>query len=551
MTLLMSSCYDSVDDSIKIASDPDTPILVSTAITGSVVDANDLEITNYQLTVGELTETVENERFLVQLESINKKGQTLYIKEDNQINSILHTPLIENDINLVKIQMFNPLNSSLISSSDPSLIDISSTISLKISTDMTGDVQGNIPTQDVFIDYRDLSSLHDISQLGVSGYNSRDQLRATQHLGAFELQLRGADGSTYSIEDDIEVNISIDANTETVSLFHLDTQDEKWKEVSELNEGDNNVQITATGFYTISQHSKAIYAEGDVNKDGTKVSYQLMSVGQQELHSSAEGRWITTIPADQDILLTTLTPCKDDISLFTIPGSSTDVNNIDIEVTTDNYYKLQTTVYDCNGDLEETTSIYLKDELSIKNIYTFKDKDIDAWVSVCDSEFDISTYDIDTDVKGTSIPWSLDIEDDQGFLVSCAAYQDGYSYIKIQDDKRVLPPFQTIQMLDSTILHSADNKIRFTFIGQVADKYVTEQVNVLLDKPMFGNEEYFISCENSTSGCGLTTWNVTHYEAGSEKWVRVLFAGEVWMQTFDPPKAGYFPVEGVILTKAE
>lgn len=550
-TLLLSSCYDSVDDSLVIEADPDTPTLVTTAITGSVVDADNIEISNYQLSVGHLLENIESKRFLVQLEDVNKKGQAIYVKDGNQINSMLHTQLIENDINLVKLQIFDPMNSSLISSSDPNLIDISPSISLQIATDMVRDILGNIPTQDVFIDHRDLSNLNDISQLGVSAYTARDQLRSTRHLSAFHIELRGANGTTYSIEDQLDIRISIEANDEEVSLFHLDTEDEKWKEVAELKEGDNTLQITSTGLYTISEHVKAVYAEGDVNKEGTKVSYQLMSMAQQHLYSSAEGRWITTIPADKDITVNTLTPCKDEISVFTIPATSMDVNNIDLEVTNGNYYKLQTTVYDCNGDLEETTAIYLRDGIGVGNIYTFSDKNIDAWVSVCDSEFEISTYDIDTDVKGISIPWSLDIIDDQSFLVSCEAYQDGYSYIKIQDDRLVLPPFEAMKIDGATTLHSSDQSIRFKFKGQVANNYAMEDVNVYLNNTEFENGGYFISCENTDSGCGFTTWNVTHYEAGSEKWVRVSFAGEVWMQTINPPQAGYYPVEGVILTKTE
>ena len=552
-TLMLSSCYDSMDNSIVIDTDPDTPVLITTAITGSVVDANDIEITNYQLSAGSLVENIEGKRFLIQLEDVNKKGQTIYVKDGSQINSILHTPLIENDINLVKLQMFNPMNSSLISSSDPDLININSSISLQIEADKIRDAQGNSPTQDVFLDHRDLSNLNDISQLGVSAYNVRDQLRSTSHLGAFHLQLRGTDGSIYTIGNSLDVDISIDPTSEPVSLFHLDMEDEKWKEVKELEEGNNTIQIFSTGFYTISQHTKAVYAEGDVNKEGTKVSYQLLSINQKQLHSTADGNWITLIPTDHDITLNTLTPCKDEISDYIIPATSINVNNIDIEVTNGNYYKLQTTVYDCQGELEETTAIYLKDEIGVGNIYTFINQNIDAWVSVCDSEFDIATYDIETDLKGTPIPWSLDIEDDQSFLVSCDDYQDGYSYIKIKDDRIVLPPFDAAKVVDGTTLYSTDvdQSIRFKFKGQMADSYDSQDVNVYLKKLDFGDYGYLISCENSTEGCGFTTWNVTHYEAGSEKWVRVSFAGEVWMQTIDPPQADYYPVEGVILTKAE
>ena len=549
-TLMLSSCYDSMDNSIVIESEPDTPILISTAITGSVVDANGNEITNYQLATGDLLENIESKRFLLQLENINKKGQAIYVKNGYQINSILHTPLVENDINLVNLQIFDPMNSSLISSSDPDLIDINPSISLQISTDNVKDLQGNIPTQDVFLDYRDLSTLNNISQLGASAYTDRDQLRSTRHINAFHIELRGADGTTYNIANPIKINLSLDNNNE-VSLFRLDTQDEQWKEIANLEKGNNTIEITKTGMYTISQHIKAVYAEGDVNKEGTKVAYQLMSVDEQNIHSSADGRWISIVAAEKEIDITTLTPCQNEISSFSIPATSIDVSDVDLEVTTGKYYKLQTEVYDCNGALEETTGIYLRDEIGVGNIYTFSEKNLDAWVSVCNSEFDISTYDIDTDLKGSAIPWSLDIQDDQSFLVSCQEYTDGYSYIKIQDDRRVFPPFKTMKQDEGTTLQSSDENIRFKFKGQMADNYAMEDVNVLMDFPTFGNNKYFISCENSDLGCGFTTWNVTHYEAGSEKWVRVSFSGRVWMQIMDPPQAGYFPVEGVILTQAE
>ena len=553
--LCLTACYDNMDNSIVLDTQDDAPILITTAITGSVVDASDSELTNYQLSVSSEVKNIEGRRFLVQLEEVNKKGQAIYVKEGDQINSMLHTQLIENDINLVKLQIFDPMNSSLISSSGLDVVNISPSISLQISQAMIKDTQGNIPTADVYIDHRDLSNLNNISQLGVSAYSLKNELRSTNHLSAFHLELRGADGTAYNIQNQIDIDISIEASDEQVSLFHFDTDDEKWKEVVELNNGGNTIQIAKTGLYTISQHSKAIYAEGDVNKEGTKVSYQLMSVIQHQIYTSAEGRWITILPSDQDISISTLTPCQYEISTFSLPATSIDVNNVDLEVSDGNYYKLQTTVYDCNGELEETTAIYLRNKNGVGNIYTFSDKNIDAWVSVCNPEFDIATYDIDTDVKGISIPWSLDIVDDQSFLVSCEGFEDGYSYIKIQDDRLVLEPFDALKIVEDgipkTTLESIDSNIRFKFEGQMADNYTQDEVNVYLNDPMFGDEGYFISCESSDEGCGFTTWNVTHYEAGNENWVRVSFAGEVWMQTIEPPQAGYFPVEGVILTKAQ
>ena len=545
-----TACYDNVDNSLVIEHPDDTPILITTAITGSLVDSDDNPMTDYQISVSDVLENVDSKIFLLQLEEVNKNGQAIYIKEGQQTNSFLHTPLIENDINLIKLQMFDPINSSLITSSGLNLVNISPSISLQIQTDNLADVQGNIPTQDVYLDYRDLSTLNNITQLGVSAYNTKNQLRSTRHIGAFQIDLRGADGALYSLSTPASINIELPTNNEEVSLFHFDAETEEWIEMVSLVEGINEIQINAKGFYTISEHKAAVYAEGDINKAGTKVSYHLLSLDQQKLYSTAEGKWMSIIPANTEIELNTLSPCENIISNYSIPASEINITDIDIEVTTGDYYKLQTNVLDCNGELEESTAIYLKDEVTIGNVYLFSDKNLNTWVSVCNNEFDISTYDIDTDIKGPAIPWSLDIVDDQSFLVSCDAFQDGYSYIKIRDDRRVLAPFDAMKVSDSTSLHSIDDKIRFRFAGQMADSYMENEVNVYLKDESFGSSGYLINCDSTQDGCGFTKWNVTHYEAGSEKWVRVSFSGEVWMQTITPPQAGYFPVEGVILTKA-
>ena len=549
--ICLSACYDNVDNSIVVDTADDTPILVTTAITGSLVDSNDDQISGYQIAINDLLENVESKRFLVHLEEVNKNGQAIYIKDGTQINSFLHTPLIENDINLIKLQMFDPMNSSLISSSGLGLINISPSISLEIETDNLIDEQGNIPTQDVYADYRDLSTLNNIAQLGIAAYNSKNQLRSTLHLNAFQLEFRDDNDTSYALSNNAKISLQVSNSTEEVSLFHFNEATDKWEELEELEEGLNEITINKSGLFTISEHKAAVYAEGDINKEGTKVSYHLLSIAQQKLYSTAEGKWISIIPSNTEIVLNTLTPCESTISNYTIPASEINIKDIDIEVTAGNYYRLQTTVYDCNGELEETTAIYLKDEINVGNIYLFSDKNLNTWVSVCNSEFDISTYDIDTDIKGPAIPWSLDIVDDQSFLVSCDAFQDGYSYIKIRNDRRVLAPFDAMKIADtSTTLHSTDNKIRFRFEGQMADSYMENQVNVYLEDDMFGSGGYLINCDNTELGCGFTTWNVTHYEAGSEKWVRVSFEGDVWMQTINPPQAGYFPVEGVLLTKA-
>ena len=99
-----------------------------------------------------------------------------------------------------------------------------------------------------------------------------------------------------------------------------------------------------------------------------------------------------------------------------------------------------------------------------------------------------------------------------------------------------------------TQLITQDENFWISFRGTTSDMYDNEEVNVFLDEISFGDDGYLITCETSQQGCGITDFSVTHYEV-DQGFIRLSFSGEVWMQTILNPKAGYFPVRGIIETR--
>lgn len=552
LAIAFTSCYDNIDQSEDISAiEEDTPILATTIITGSLLDQGE-SLDQYQLLVNDQTISIDQKIFLEEIEDINKKGQAIYALIDGQEVSMMHTQLIENDINLIQLERFDPMNSNSIASSGPFMI--TPKVRLHMDTDILVDDQGNAVSHESYIDHRDLSSLDHIGQVGLTGYLRSGELVVTSHQTAFQLQARDANGNPLGISNGRSAQLMVDVDQENSSLFWLDRDQERWIEIRSLQQGANDITITAFGYYTVSTHQSAIYHEGEVNREGDRVAYQLLqsSAGshQHQSYTTAKGRWYTAIPADEDVQYTTINPCLDIMESHEVPSSNSDVSGIDIEVEDTHYYRLRSKIIDCNGEVENTSGVSLH-HVGRSVIYPFSQAEIDTWVPVCADEFGLSAYDIDTDDEGPQIPWSLQIEEDDNYLSNCAAYADGYSYIKIDDDKEVLSAFETVELTDETILASIDDKIRFKFDGMSTGMYSMEDVNLYLNDESFGTNGYFISCENSSAGCGFTDWNVTHYKAGEEKWIRVSFRGTVWMQTIDPPVAGYYDMEGVILTQAE
>ena len=133
-------------------------------------------------------------------------------------------------------------------------------------------------------------------------------------------------------------------------------------------------------------------------------------------------------------------------------------------------------------------------------------------------------------------------------LTECEELAEGYSYIQIEDDVKVYDAFFLEEAGERTILKSENEKVKFIFKGNAPGMYEEDEVNVLIDDEDFG---YYIKCENSPVGCGITEFNVTHYETngGNGSTVRVSFSGTLWMQTVSPPVADFLDIKGVIIIK--
>jgi hypothetical protein len=76
-------------------------------------------------------------------------------------------------------------------------------------------------------------------------------------------------------------------------------------------------------------------------------------------------------------------------------------------------------------------------------------------------------------------------------------------------------------------------------------------VNIVIDDSDFGESGYYVSCENSPLGCGISDFRVTHYSIQQNGQVRAKFSGDIWMQTLNPTLAGTYPIEGVIISKIQ
>jgi len=248
-----------------------------------------------------------------------------------------------------------------------------------------------------------------------------------------------------------------------------------------------------------------------------------------------------------DYELNILNPCNNRIDDTSFSSEMTDLENLDLIVENGNYFsQAEGSMIDCVGESIPLGVIQIYDESIITSVYT-NTLEQNLVISVCTETFDISGFDLVTGNQGPSIPW--DINQSMDYLSTCHDHLNGYSFLKIRNDKKVYDAFLVSEVDGVVTLESEDGNLKLIIEGTNIGNYEDGEVNIKIEDESFGITGYAMSCENPDFECGITECQMSHYKTGEDEWVRVIISGELWMQTINPPQAGFFEVKGSILTK--
>ena len=350
-------------------------------------------------------------------------------------------------------------------------------------------------------------------------------------------------------ERPIKLKVS-DLDEEVNGLFVFREEEEIWVLVADLNATDE-VDLLGEGYYTFANYSPGVFVEGRVLKDGKPVAYQPMQWDLGSLSNricaTEQGRWIAVLPEKEEVGINLLNPCSESLQSESLQINSTDITDETLIIEDNEHYQLMDLmVLDCEGNIISAPNLNIGNGES-ETQYAFSQGNPDLWIAVCD-DFTIEAIDESTGESGPQINWSTSIMDNPDVIAACEDLKDGYSFIKIRTEKEIFKPF-TIEVEDNrTIIASQDGSVKFLFRGTEEGFYQENEVNVAINDPDFGDKGYFIQCENSSLGCGIDSFNVTHYNQ-DEGTFRVAFSGSLWMQTISPSVAGEFKIEGIIVIK--
>lgn len=547
---VFTSCYKDVDQPQELRTITEQPRTTGdSGLSGKVVLPNGDLLTDYSLVINGDSYTVENEYFYLELQNLKKQGQLIEVFQNGQLYAAAYPNILENDINQIEIQSLNDFTTINLEK-ETNTVTMGSNIELTVNKADLINKNSNNLALNAELNFQVISDASVTGQMIQAAYNHEGQLVCVD---AEQIILIDANesGENVGLASEKLLNLQI-AQSANKSLYSFNDEYGYWEFVTVITGAP--IVLDRLDHLAIGNHQPGLYVEGLVEENQRPISYiegmNSSSSLSNKMRTTVSGRWAGFVIEGEALNQQLLNPCGLEINQRTF--STEEV--IDNELTTqlnsnESLYNLHSQVFDCDGELIERPAVVLVQGDNNNQVYVFPDKTIDSWVSVCNIDFKVGGYDLNTGEQGPVLNWNSGITDSLEYISSCQKDQNGYSYIKIRDQIRTYDPFVTNIDNGKTTISSPSDNVRISFEGAMEGEYQVQDVNIYINDEMFGPDGYYISCESAEQGCGINDFYVSHFEETADGWLRASFSGVLWMQTIEPALAGNFPIEGVILTK--
>jgi len=411
------------------------------------------------------------------------------------------------------------------------------------------DAIGNEVASDLIIRSKAIDDIQTIRKFANSGFLKNGELVVLNPALAVLVTFTADGQRVFSSENSIIKISSLENRGKT--LFGYDRAFNYWRELGEL--GETSIVTTVFDHYVIADYEAGSYNEGIITQEMKPISFangaHQLDSRSFEFISTEQGRWAQVLPQSGTLDTEVYNPCNEVVGQVTTETNSSENRNYQMSLTeTVPSVTLEADIIDCAAELAEVPSISITEQGSA-TVHTFSDSEINHTLLTCGKEIQLAAVNLEEESQGPEMGWNTDEVSSVNFLTNCSENQDGYSYLKIRNDKQPYPSFTYSVVNGETVLSSEDRKVVITFAGDMKGQYQEEDVHITIDDPEFGPDGYTIDCD-SPDGCGFSSFEVSHFDQQGEGWLRITFQGILWMQTIQNFKYGDFDVEGVILIKA-
>ena len=542
LTLLYSSCYEDIDLSTKteIPHQPETNVDCEALI--KLIDASGNIINDYTLNANDNILSVNTDFYFGPLEKVSDKNQVVLFKKDGQIISVTNASFFLNEISYIESELFPTYTTATENTDNIIQLTDSNIGEFDFNSTLFEDDQGSDYIGEVQISTLGLSTQNLLHQMCHVATNLQGQKVRVHPSSAFNITLQKMNNETLQISNPIDLKLNQISDNQ--SLFFLDEDQSRWVQIEQ--EISDIVVLEKVGFYLIGSTESARFTKGNItfqNKKINKANLAIVNQDQEIVYTSKttnSGNWAAYLVESEEEKLSVKDDCLSEIKSFELNlDSNLNLNIEEIQRTLGDIELI-----DCQGDrIENGVIISIKNENTINHFYP----NTESIILSCHSDFEITAIDSENSSELSSMQWDNTINKDIKLFHACENLGDKMGYLKIKENRKVYELTLEQSSIDQTILNSLDGKFQLKFSGNQMKDYNDQEVNILLDDSSFGNDGYKINCFSTMEGCGVNLFEVTSYDLNGE--IRIYFEGEIWMQTIEPPTAGYFDVQGMVFIK--
>jgi len=538
--LILQACYKDIDRSITAEVERPTTVIVDADIhLDQISDGGNSMAANAALINGTSYQINTDSGLIEDVKNLNQRGQFIELFVDNTRVGAFQTTIIENQVNNLQATTLSPFKLEELSEEWSDTDEFALEIITPSFTDQSGlDYQGRVYSERNF-------STEDSFNDGLITYaiNKEGRRVVVDVSASFFLGFQDETGRDLSITSgELELNVGVDM----AELYWFSKDERLWIHASDIVSGQNTSKLKSDGWFAIGTSHSAVYHRGNLELENTAIAKQALTVtsphvnrtiftssagGYAFFYESEEETKLEFFTKSQVLLSHELKSASDSESELEIPSNFKDLH----------YLRGDFEVINCVGGMEDKKALTIQDLSGKQRSFVIPRNEV-AWLPVDGDEFTLISG------AGPELLWKRE-KGAIHYLTNCPDFKDGFSFLKIRDNTKVYPAFNANREMQKSILSSASNEVKFIVEASAKGSYEEEYINVGINDPSFGEQGYFVSCENAADGCGIDVCEISYFKEDGDEWNRIFFSGEIWMQTIDPPQAGNFEVEGYIISK--
>ncbi len=547
LACLLQSCYEDsgTPEVVSPQFETDPQVVHDTKIVGYITDETNNNLDSYTLVYnsfdGEVTKTIDGNYFSVELKNSFRDHQQIDIYKSGELVAFTNQTLVGYDVNLLDLKIF-PEKRSATLGSNTGTVDINDEISLLYEFS-----DGTSPESAEFFQTDEFDLL---CQMGLFGKDKDDNEIVVQANQVF--YFNAAELSGTDLTDKLTVVIQYNfSGPDTHGLFVYDEVSQYWKFVSDLVSGENTIPLAQVGYYKTGPYEPASLVRGSLSLENEEVAFQKIEVRENEeniikVNSTASGKWIAFLPMEKELDSYLINECGEELQGESIPSEEANVSLEIDENFKENFVPATFKIFGCDGNLIENPALIIN-ENGVEKLFEFEGTEVDINIPICFTEYEITAIDPNSDERGISIDWSELIDDDYGIMTSCAQFDNGYSWIRIEDNIKVFEPFSQEVQDENTILRSTNSEFQIKFEGKDLGSQDSTMINIAIDDENFGDAGYLMQCLDTELSCGIDNFYISHYEEANGGLIRISFNGKIFVLDVTLNLAKTAEIEGQIL----